>query len=58
MGFILWGIKKEINHHIFHVEVRDKNQIWKGIIEKIRETILVEKWVDEGWKTTCIEGRN
>lgn len=57
MAFMLWGIWKERNHRIFRGEERNIAQIWKVIVENIRETILVEQWSDEDWAVNDRENR-
>ena len=57
LGFILWGIWKERNHRIFIGEFNNINQIWQKMVENVRETILVEKWTEDDWKTNGIENQ-
>ena len=54
-GFLLWNIWKERNHRIFRGEEKSINQIWQQMLDNIRETILVEKWLEEHWKMEGIE---
>jgi len=51
LGFFLWEIWKERNNLTFKEERSTREERWKQIIQNIRETILVEKWYEEDWKS-------
>ena len=57
LGFLLWGVWKERNSHIFRGIERQFSQLWNVIVENIRETILVERWGDDDWPVTTMETR-
>lgn len=56
-GFLLQAISKEQNRWIFKAQQGTQEGVWKGIIQNIIETILVDKWHPDDWKIAPHEAR-
>eukprot|EP00253_Pinus_taeda_P010380 PITA_10380 len=48
---ILWMVWKERNRRVFQNSDKEPEVIWERVIESMRETILVDKWESDDWKT-------
>ena len=57
MGFLIWVAWKERNWRTFRDEYRQIEEIWKVVLENIRETVLTEKWHEDDWKANGHEDR-
>lgn len=51
----MWMIWKERNRRIFQNKEMSLEQVWDKTMSHIKETILVETWSTEDWKTTLGE---
>ena len=53
----MWERWKERNIRIFKDQKLSHLEIWKGILQNVRESILVEKWHSDDWKVNPQEAR-
>ena len=57
VGFVIWMLWKERNHRIFGDKTKKPEEIWKRVINFVKETILAEEWKEEEWKADQNEGQ-
>eukprot|EP00253_Pinus_taeda_P031603 PITA_31603 len=57
VGFMIWFLWKERNQRIFLDKHIEPDEMWKGVLRAVKETILAEDWNEEEWKKNQEEGQ-
>jgi len=57
VGFVIWLLWKERNHRIFRDKNKNPEEIWKRVLNSVKEIILAEEWEEEEWKANQNEGQ-